>query len=84
MPGLTYLDASAIVTLVVEENESSALRQAICERATIVPADTIFDAYAAWEGRLPAGRGDQRVVGRAAGMRPAATAIARFLSRSGA
>ncbi len=55
MPGLTYLDASAIVKLVVEEDESAALRSALRDRPRrVCSAIALVEVQLAAARRSPA------------------------------
>ena len=58
MPRLTYLDASAIVKLVAEEDESTALRGALRDRPRRVCSAVAFvEVHLAgcWRQPVPAG-----------------------------
>jgi len=55
VPGLTYLDASAIVKLVVEEDDSTALRGALRDRPRRVCSAVAFvEVHLAAARRSPA------------------------------
>ena len=68
MPGLTYLDASAIVKLVVEEEESTALRGALRDRPRRVCSAVAFvEVHLAAARRSPAPPASSQVVDARAG-----------------